>query len=106
MPTGSSGRGLRTTISTYRITPERPDTPHQILANLDLVTAIVSDELCGRYREEGGIVPSERDLGFALELLAAAHYWLNKLDIAEVVAAERERIALAAVPSGDDGDAA
>jgi hypothetical protein len=41
---------------------------------------IIAGELTNRYREEGGIVTTERDLGYALELLLGVRNWANHLD--------------------------
>jgi hypothetical protein len=64
---------------------ETPTSPHGAVSYLDLVSAIIAGQLTGRYEDEGGIVSSERDLGYALELLARAGRWLSNLDIDEVV---------------------
>jgi len=61
---------------------ERPDTYGDALAYLDLVSEIVGAEIMDRYRDEGGIVASERDLGYAMELLARVRSWVNDKDLA------------------------
>lgn len=54
------------------------------LAYSDLVAAIVWSELTSSSEGNCRIVSTERDLGYALELLASARRWLNEQDIADV----------------------
>src|SRR6266566_9398026 len=68
---------------------EQPRTPHGVLAYLDLVSAIIAGWLTGRYQEDGGILNSEQDFGYALELLSRARNWLNIADANEAVEEER-----------------
>lgn len=68
---------------------EEPETPHGALLYIELVSDIVAGELMSRYRPEGGIVTTERDLGYALELLNGVHGWVNRLDWQDAVEQER-----------------
>lgn len=68
---------------------ERPDTPHGALSYIELVLEIIAGEITIRYREEGGIVTTERDLGYALELLLGVRNWANHLDIVDAVEQNR-----------------
>jgi hypothetical protein len=64
---------------------DKPDKLPGVLAYLDLAAAIIGDELVWRYEEEGGIIASERDLAFAMELMGTARNWLNKRDLADFI---------------------
>ena len=68
---------------------ERPDTPHGALSYIELVSNILVDELVSRHREEGGILRTKRDLGYALDLLTGVRNWVNHLDLVDAMEQER-----------------
>ena len=68
---------------------ERPVSPHGVLSYVELVSEIIAGELASRFREEGGIVQSELDLNYALELLVGVRKWVNALDLQDALGQER-----------------
>ena len=73
---------------------ETPSTISNMMEYLDLVAAIIAGELENqRSDDKGGPVSTERDFGFALELLTGARRWLNEQDISDLIAEERSRFA-------------
>ena len=71
------------------LTTERPDTPHAILAYVELVSEILAEEMASRYREEGGIASSESEHRYALDLLVQVRNWVNGLDMKDAVEQQR-----------------
>ena len=59
-------------------------------STLDLIAAIAQDQQFTHIFEVGPVVSIERDVADLIRLIEALSGWVNKQDIAEVVAQERE----------------
>jgi hypothetical protein len=68
---------------------EDPDSLTGAIAYLELVAAIVDGERAASRGDRDALLPTERDLGYALQLLARVREWLNERDINDLVKEER-----------------
>ena len=71
---------------------QRPINAEGAQAYINLAQAIIGDEILNNAREGGGcaIVSGQRDLGYALALLASVAWgWVNDVTINEAIAQER-----------------
>ena len=71
---------------------QRPETAEGVSNYVNLAQTIIGDEILNNVQEAGGcaIVAGNRDLGYALELLASANRWISNLAIDEAIERERE----------------
>jgi hypothetical protein len=62
---------------------EQPDTAHGVVAVLDLAAIITADVARDPHLEASLIIPEERDLAYARQLIDGARSWANARDVAD-----------------------
>jgi hypothetical protein len=70
---------------------EDPDSITGVMAYLDLVAAIIDGERAVSRGDRDAVLSTERDLGYALQLLTTARRWLNEQDVNDLIKEERAK---------------